>query len=198
MGAHPGRIGVVMAQMESLPVRERIIHTAMQLFYAHGIRAVGIDRIIAESNVAKMSFYRYFPSKEDLVRAFLQARHQQWLKNFSDWLKVAQGRKNPKPEQLIDALLLWYQEPGFRGCAFINAVAELGDSIPGVTEIARNHKGDVMHLIADWLRPVYAASSEAISRQSMVVLEGAIVQLQMHDDPKVIIPAKVVLGLLEK
>lgn len=187
-----------MVQTETLSASERILSTAQRLFYAHGIRAVGIDRLIAESRIAKMSFYRHFPSKQDLVRVFLETRHRQWLKSFAGWLKMVQGRKKPKPEQLIDALLLWYREPGFRGCAFINAVAEIGDSIPGVVEIARDHKTDVMRHIADWLRPSYANAAETIARQALIVLEGAIVQLQMFDDPKIVLPAKVVLSRLGK
>jgi len=61
--------------------RDRILETAQRLFYRHGIRAVGVDRIIAESGVAKMSFYRHFPSKRDLVIAFLERRHRFWM----DW-----------------------------------------------------------------------------------------------------------------
>jgi len=185
-----------MTKTGAVSARERILQTAQRLFYAHGVRAVGIDRLIAESSVAKMSFYRHFPSKEDLVRAFLEARHEQWIGSFAGWLKTAQGRRKPAPELLIDALLLWYREPGFRGCAFINTVAEIGDSIPGVIEIARNHKTDMLRYIADWLRPRYADAADAMARQALVVLEGAIVQLQMFDDPKMILPARALLGRL--
>ena len=68
--------------------RDRIVDTAYDLFSRHGIRAVGVDRIVAESGVAKMSLYRHFPSKDDLVLAFLQERERRWT---NEWLRAEVG-----------------------------------------------------------------------------------------------------------
>ncbi|HFJ8955946.1 TPA: TetR/AcrR family transcriptional regulator, partial [Serratia liquefaciens] len=67
------------AAPQPLPPRQRILLTAHDLFYRDGVRATGIDRIISESGVAKVTFYRHFPSKNELIEAFLAYRHEQWL-----------------------------------------------------------------------------------------------------------------------
>jgi len=155
--------------------RGRILETASRLFYRHGIRAVGIDRIIAESGVAKMSFYRHFPAKDDLVRTFLTLRHERWLGGFQARLAACE----PRLPAVADVLMAWFQEPDYRGCAFINAMAEVGDGIPGVADIVRDHKASVQQALADWLRPRLESRAEAAARQAMVVLEGMIVRAQM-------------------
>lgn len=104
--------------------RERILDTAFGLFYAHGIRGVGIDRIIAESGVAKATFYKYFPAKDDLVLAYLDKVDAVW----SEQLHAAASAAGPDPAaQLVgmfDALDSACRREGYRGCAFINAAAE--------------------------------------------------------------------------
>ena len=72
-----------MSESQNTPARERILQTALKLFYENGIRATGIDRIIAESGVAKMSFYRYFPSKTDLVAEYLRNLNDLWMEWFT-------------------------------------------------------------------------------------------------------------------
>lgn len=98
--------------------RERVLSTAARLFYAHGVRATGIDRIIAEAGVAKMSFYRHFPSKSGLVQAFLDRRHAQWMAWFEAALqrRVAQAGV-PRLSMLADVLGEWFAQADFRGCA---------------------------------------------------------------------------------
>ncbi len=106
------------------PARQRILDTAFELFYAHGIRGVGVDRIIAESGVAKATFYKYFPAKDDLVLAYLDKVDDAW----TGQLKAAAEAAGPEPaEQLVgmfDALSTACRRDGYRGCAFINAAAE--------------------------------------------------------------------------
>jgi len=83
--------------------RERILHTAHDLFYRDGIRATGIDRMIAESGVAKLTFYRHFPSKNDLVLAFLDHRHARWM----EWFEGALRRHGGHTRALVPALAEW-------------------------------------------------------------------------------------------
>lgn len=94
--------------------RDRILETAQRLFYRYGIRAAGVDRIIAESGVAKMSFYRHFPSKKDLVVAFLERRHRFWMDWFTRRVQeLAENRTSPGLAVLADALQEWFSEPDF-------------------------------------------------------------------------------------
>lgn len=157
--------------------RARILETASRLFYQHGLRGVGIDRIIAESGVAKMSFYRHFPAKDDLIRAYLEGRHRRWLAGFQARLAA----RPPELAAVADILLAWAAEPDYRGCAFINAVAEVGEGIAGVAAIARAHKDDLQRLLAEWLAPRLGERAPMAARCAMVVVEGLIVRSQMGE-----------------
>ncbi|HEX7687297.1 MAG TPA: helix-turn-helix domain-containing protein, partial [Burkholderiaceae bacterium] len=122
--------------LAELAPRERILRTAHELFYREGIRATGIDRVIAESGVAKLTFYRQFESKDALVRAFLDARHARWMAWFADAL----SRHGGGLRAIVPSMREWFASPDYRGCAFLNSVGELGPAQPQVTAIARVHK----------------------------------------------------------
>lgn len=157
--------------------RDRILLTAHDLFYRYGIRATGIDRVIAESGVAKVTFYRHFPSKNDLIRAFLEHRHQRWLA----WFKDAVDRNGQDVHALVPSMAEWFQDPEFRGCAFINTVGELADDLPEVVDIARRHKADMVAVISDLLPP--SAGRDDLSRSLAVAIDGAIVRAQYDPTP---------------
>ncbi|NQV24896.1 MAG: TetR/AcrR family transcriptional regulator, partial [Rhodopirellula sp.] len=108
--------------------RERIVEAADRLFYAEGIRAVGIDRIIAEAGVAKMSLYNHFSSKDDLVLAVLQFRDEKITRYFESTIQKHVDDGSDRLNAFFSALKGWFESKGFRGCAFINAVVELADS----------------------------------------------------------------------
>ena len=169
--------------ISALPARERILLTAHALFYADGIRATGIDRVIAASGVTKVTFYRHFPSKDDLVRAFLEHRHGRWMAWFVDALgrlgaerRIAGGRALPV---LADAMAEWFADPAFRGCAFINAVAEVGASVEGAAGIARAHKREMVEVIAGLVPE--GPRRMAIAQAAALGVDGAIVKAQMGD-----------------
>src|SRR5262252_6599782 len=113
--------------LETSEARQRILETADRLFYQDGLRAVGIDRIIAEANVAKMSLYNHFPSKDDLILAVLKYREEGVLEFFRSAME-RHGKKAKNPlRAFFAALKEWFQAPDFRGCAFQNAAIELAD-----------------------------------------------------------------------
>lgn len=178
-----------------LPARERILVTAHELFYRDGLRATGIDRIIAESGVAKLTFYRHFPSKDELIRTFLDYRHERWMAWFVDSL----GRHGAAPggglKPLWNAMAEWFNEPAFRGCAFINAVAEMGDTLPGVVQIAQRHKQDMLQVIADLLpdSPGYEGTAAAAA----LAVDGAIVRAQMDGSTPALAGLRQLLDALE-
>ena len=104
--------------------RERILATAFALFYAHGIRGVGIDRIIAESEVAKATFYKHFPAKDDLVLAYLDRVDEAWTGQLHAAAEAAGTDPAARLVGAFDALGNACRRDGYRGCAFINAAAE--------------------------------------------------------------------------
>lgn len=168
--------------ISALPARERILLTAHDLFYADGIRATGIDRVIAASGVTKVTFYRHFPSKDDLVREFLDHRHARWMAWFVDAL----GRRGAHERAgnagalllLADAMAEWFADAAFRGCAFINAVAEVGGSVEGAAERAREHKREMVEVIAGLL-PAALPARMALAQAAALGVDGAIVKAQM-------------------
>ncbi|MGY6277994.1 TetR/AcrR family transcriptional regulator [Methylomonas sp. MgM2] len=162
------------------PARERILLTAHDLFYRDGIRATGIDKVIAEAKVTKVTFYRHFPSKNDLVRAFLDYRHQVWIGWFKDALK-RHGTTREGLMALIPVLSEWFENPIYRGCAFINIAAELGRSLPEALSICRNHKQDMVAIIAELLPPSH--SRMALADAAAIAVDGAIVRAQMECGP---------------
>ena len=125
---------------ETSEARQRILETADRLFYQEGLRAVGIDRIIAEAEVAKMSLYKHFPSKDDLILAVLKYREESVLEFFRSAME-RHGKKAKNPlRAFFAALKEWFETPGFRGCAFQNAAVELADPAHPGTEFVRGHK----------------------------------------------------------
>ncbi len=157
--------------------RERILLAAHDLFYRDGIRATGIDRVIAESGVAKLSFYRHFPSKNDLVLAFLDHRHARWMA----WFEDALARHGGTAKALVPALKEWFAGKGFRGCAFINSVGELGGTVPGVNEITRRHKADMTRAISRLLPP--SPRRRLLATDLATAVDGAIIRAQFDGDP---------------
>ncbi|QPF73478.1 TetR/AcrR family transcriptional regulator [Roseateles sp. DAIF2] len=182
------------ADLSERPARDRILLTAHELFYREGIRATGVDRVIAESGVAKLTFYRHFPSKQELVIAYLELRHQAWM----DWFRAALARhragsaRRPRQQigrQLAAALAEWFGDPAYRGCAFINAMVELGGSEPEVRRIALSHKQAMAEAIGEQLlQPAATSLASALG----LLVDGAILRAQLNGD------AQQALGDLER
>jgi AcrR family transcriptional regulator len=162
---------------QNLPARERILLTAYRLFYREGIRATGIDRIIAESGVTKVTFYRHFSSKKALICEFLEYRHQRWIAWFVDALQ----RHGNDISALTPALAEWFHDEDFRGCAFINSVGELGTAVPDVVEITRRHKQDMTSAIADLLPQTVQREQDA--QAAALAIDGAIIRAQFDQTP---------------
>lgn len=168
--------------MQDLPARERVLLTAHALFYREGIRATGIDRVIAESGVAKVTFYRHFPSKNDLVVAFLEDRHRRWMTWFTDALQRHGSVILHKGlDALVPTLDEWFRDGSFRGCAFINSVGELGGAVPDVIALARRHKLEMAGVIANLLPPSRSRKQDA--EAAALAVDGAIVRAQYDDTP---------------
>jgi AcrR family transcriptional regulator len=160
------------------PPRERILLTAHDLFYRDGIRATGIDKVIAESGVTKVTFYRYFPSKNDLIRAFLNYRHELWMAWFNDALQRHGGKSGVGLMPLVETMAEWFRKPIYRGCAFINTVAELGGVLPDVVEICHQHKQDMVRVIAELLPD--GPNRQQLANAAAVAIDGAIVKAQLE------------------
>lgn len=162
-----------------LAPRDRILLTAHDLFYRDGVRATGIDKVIAQAKVTKVTFYRNFPSKNDLICAYLDYRHTRWMSWFVDALARHRALKEQGLLVLVPVLEEWFRNPAYRGCAFINGVAELGVSVPGVIEISARHKQDMQQAIASLLPPE-SPKREALANAAALAVDGAIFKAQLE------------------
>ena len=184
--------------MATPSARERILDTAARLFYQDGLRATGIDKIIAESGVAKMSLYRHFASKNELIAAFLDRRHESWMRWFEQDVE-ARFAASPGLEAIALALADWFSDEDFRGCAFINAVAEVCASGEG-TQVAQSvaHKAELAALIGSLARRLGLPEPDAIAEEAMLCVEGMIVRYQMTADPGVVDAGRRLLRRLQQ
>jgi AcrR family transcriptional regulator len=157
--------------------RERILNAASELFYREGIRAVGVDRVVAAAGVAKMSLYKYFPTKDDLVLAFLARRDRAWREAFEAAVLGAAEDPVARIPALFTALADWFRSEGFRGCAFINAALELAQPEHPAFAAAVAHKEAVRAFVARLVSE--AGLDAALTDMLLLLMEGAIVQATM-------------------
>ena len=169
----------------SSAARARILDTATRLFYARGLRAVGVDTIIAESGVAKATFYKHFPAKDDLVVAYLDRVDEAW----TGQLRAAAEAAGPDPaDQLVGlfgALDSACRRDGYRGCGFINAAAE---SAPGTVAHDRTvaHKQGVLAWLRGLATDAGAPRPEGLARSLALLLDGALSSGALDADPEAV------------
>lgn len=151
--------------------RERLLDTAEELFYAEGIRAVGLERILAVSGAGRASFYRHFASKDDLVAAVLRRRDEAWR----GWLAERVEAHGGQPLAVFDALAERFARKDFRGCAFINTMVESADPDSEAHQIAAEHKARVTAYVERLLREHGAVDPAGTARRFILLMDGAIV-----------------------
>ena len=156
---------------------ERILETADRLFYGQGIRAMGVDTIAAEIGISKRTLYNHFPSKDALIVAYLQRR-----------LRLIPTSTKPPAQQILDdfdRLERAFATEGFRGCAFVNAVAELKDPKHAANQIALAFKEMRRQWFRELLGRAGVADPDGLSLQLMLLVDGAIAAVVVRRDPTV-------------
>ena len=163
--------------------RQRILETADRLFYEEGFRAVGVDRIIAEANVAKMTLYTHFRSKDDLILAVLNYREV----GVSEFFRSAMERHSPKTKSALlaffAALKDWFESPRFRGCIFQNAAVELADPGHAGTEFVRSHKERFGEFLRGLVEQSVGKAATKVAPAVTLLVEGAIVTAVIQGRP---------------
>ena len=163
-------------------MKERILETADRLFYLRGIRAIGVDTIAAEVGISKRTLYNHFPSKDELIAAYLEKRFNK-----------APPSDQPPVEQILgtfDRLERSFASKGFRGCPFVNAVAELGSEDKSVKKIAIAFKESRRIWFRDLLRKLDVPDAEGLATQLTLLVDGSIAQDLVRDDPSMARAAK--------
>jgi len=162
--------------------RDHLVDTALKLFSRYGFHATGIDRILSESGVAKMTLYKHFKSKDELILAALQRRddlHRAWLTREIENLATT---PRERLLALFTALGNWFKNDDFNGCCFINATAEYADKESPIHMAADDHKRLIRAYILELAAAASAKNADELADQLMLLMEGAIVSAQISGE----------------
>jgi AcrR family transcriptional regulator len=162
-----------------LPPRERLVRAASRLFYYEGVRAIGVERLIAEAGVTKATFYRHFASKDDLVVAYLLTKDA-YYKEVAE--PLAAGHPPAEAIDLIfEAIAEHARERGFRGSPFMNAAAEYPDADHPVRGLVTSHRNWIRTLLQDLLTRLGHADPESAAGALLMLYDGAMAAGYLDD-----------------
>ena len=156
-------------------VRQRLLDTAYELFSHRGIRAVGVDEVIERAGVAKATLYRHFPSKDNLVVAFLELREQRWSREL---LQDGSRRLATTPEQqllaVFEVLDGWFRSDDYEACSYINVLLEMGAQHPA-GRAAIDHLANIRLFVRDLAEQAGLRDPEAFAYAFQILMKGAII-----------------------
>jgi AcrR family transcriptional regulator len=162
--------------------RDRILSSAYELFARHGIRAVGIDAIIEHSGVARMTLYRHFASKDELVLAFLERRDALWS---VAWLQAEVERRAKKPVErllaIFDVIGEWFKAENYEGCSFINVMLETTERSSAVRAATVMYLERVRQFLEQLAVQAEISDAAAFSRKWQLLMNGSIVAASAGD-----------------
>jgi AcrR family transcriptional regulator len=162
--------------------RERLSKAAYALFSRDGIRAVGVDAVIARAGTAKMTLYRNFPSKDDLILDFLRRREQLWTR---DWLEAESQRRGATPrDQLLaifDVFAEWFNRPDFEGCSFLTTMIEVNDREHPVHQAAVEYLANIRDYIEMLAASAGIRDTDSFARKWHILMKGAIMAAHEGD-----------------
>jgi AcrR family transcriptional regulator len=162
----------------TVSARERLLTTADRLFYAEGVHTVGIDRILAEADVAKATLYNAFGSKEGLVEAYLGRRRERNLNRIAAAVAGAEGPRD-QVAAIFDSAAAMFATPGYRGCAFVAASAESApDSV--VESVSRDYRAEIRNRFVSLAVEAGAADPETLGMQLHLLYDGAVTAARME------------------
>ncbi|NKX54166.1 TetR/AcrR family transcriptional regulator [Arthrobacter mobilis] len=161
--------------------RERVLQAAYELFSARGIRDVGVDELILRSGVAKATFYRHFPSKNDLVLAFLQRREEVWTQEV---IMASAARRGSTPEErllaIFDVFGDWFRRRDFEGCTFINVLLEMGPDHP-LGRASIDYLARIREYVSGFAEQAGLRDPEDFARSWHILMKGSIISAAEGD-----------------
>ena len=161
---------------QELTAHDRLLDTAYEMFSTRGVRDVGVDEVIERAGVAKATLYRHFPSKDDLVLAFLERREQRWT---LEWVETEARGRGSSPEAhllgIFDLFDEWFHSEDFEGCSFINVLLEMGPKHPAGSASIR-HLETIRTVVGALAAEAGLRDPESFARSWHILMKGAIVQ----------------------
>src|ERR1700722_12317433 len=162
--------------------RERGSRAAYELFSRDGTRAVGVDAVIARAGTAKMTLYRNFPSKDDLILDFLRRREQLWTR---EWLEAESQRRGASPRRhplaILDVFSEWFRTPYFEGCSFITTLIEINDRNHPVHQAAVAHLANIRSYIERLAAEIGVDDVDSFARKWHILMKGSILAAHEGD-----------------
>ena len=181
--ALPARSAAELFGVRAKPrnARDRLLDSAIDLFYANGFHTIGLDAILDETGVTKTTFYKHFESKEDLIVEALR-RRDAW--EMKAWRRAMRKIAGDDPRKLLlavfDVLHLWFNDPDFGGCMFINAAAEFPDPRDPVHQAAVEHKRNTRDFYRDLAARGGAREPETFADIFTTIFEGTLILRHVH------------------
>jgi len=162
--------------------RERVLHVAYDLFCRHGVQAIGVDRIVAEAGVAKMTLYKHFRSKDDLIVAALDRREELWTYG---WLEQEIERRTDTPTErllaIFDLFDEWFRREDYEGCLFNNCLLEIHDPASLIRVAAVQKRANIRSFLQRLAEEGGARFPETLARDVQLLMTGAIVAADEGD-----------------
>ena len=156
--------------------RERVLEAAYDLFSREGVRAVGVDTIVREAGVAKMTLYRNFRSKEDLALAFMELREERWT---HEWLQSEIERRAATPRDrllaIFDVFGEWFGDSDYEGCAFVSILLELSDPDDPIRQAAVRHLANIRAIVGELAERAGIEDTDTFARKWHILMKGSIV-----------------------
>ncbi|MGH3941594.1 MAG: TetR/AcrR family transcriptional regulator [Pseudonocardiaceae bacterium] len=156
--------------------RERVVRAAYTLFSRQGTRAVGVDAVIGEAGVAKMTLYRNFASKNDLILAFLERRESLWTHG---WVQAESWRRGSSPALRLLAIFEifgeWFARPDFEGCPFVTTMLEVTDPESPVRQASVQHLANIRGYLRDLATAAGVADPDPFAHQWHLLMKGSII-----------------------
>jgi AcrR family transcriptional regulator len=166
------------SRKEAGSARERVFRTAAELFYRKGIRAVGVETLAAEANTTKMSLYRNFPSKDELVAEWLRDHDARFWRTWDAMSQKYPGDARRQLKAAFDLIAEHVADPKARGCPMANAAVEITQSDHPATQVIKAHKAKLRARLAELCASIGAKDSRLLADQLFLLMEGAQVSAQ--------------------
>ncbi|MBX3390430.1 MAG: TetR/AcrR family transcriptional regulator [Phycisphaeraceae bacterium] len=179
--------------------RDRLIAAGIELFYREGFQAVGLDRVIEHAGVTKTTFYKHFEAKDDLVLACVRARDE-W--EMQAWDRAARklGGDDPRSQLVafFDVLDVWFNDPEFHGCMFINVASEFSDKRDPIHKAGAEHKRKVRDFFRDLAVKAGATHPDDFADHYTILVDGTLVLRHVHGrDDAAQVARPVVMNLID-
>lgn len=177
-------------------LQEHILQVASELFYSQGIKATGVDAIVKAAGTTKMSLYKYYPSKDDLVVAHLDKSRKQLTQFLDDELAKRDGEPRQRLLAIFDIFQQLQSNPGFRGCPFVNASAEFADAASPIQQAAAEFSIAFRDRLTGLARQAGASDPAQLAAQLAMLITGALVREQMQRQSAAMLTARQAAAVL--